>query len=566
MEKNNLLATDTVSTKSILGNGKRYIVPIYQRDYSWKQDQWEDLWADVMLVSESKLVHYMGAIVLQNQGNNRFAVIDGQQRLTTITLIAVACIQKIDDLAKKNIDKEQNEERVKIASSIFIGDKDPASLTYSSKLKLNGNNDSFFQTYILTRRKNAVLRNFNDSDKLLDKAYKFFYEKIDLFFSTTEKGETIAKFLNEIVGERLMYIQIIVQNELSAYTVFETLNSRGVGLTVTDLLKNYLLSLVSEIDLKPIKDQWDRIIDTVGLDSFPVFLRHYWNSKNKLVRQEYLYKNVRAKIESAEDLISLLDDLERNAVVYMALSNSSDEFWFGNFEIKKHIKELELFQVKQCLPLLLISYEKLPEIFDKILKIVTVISFRSTVIGGFHSGRLEEVYNKAAIKIANGESVTVQQIALDVKDLYMSDTDFKNDFHTKSLNTRRNKKLIRYILFELEAQINNTGMTFDFEENPATIEHILPENAKEDWEKFFPRSMMDNYVYRIGNYALLEESKNKLIGNKLYEDKLLIYKTSGFKSINNIDYPEWNPNNLNKRQMSQAGFAVSIWKLPYYQK
>jgi len=197
-------------------------------------------------------------------------------------------------------------------------------------------------------------------------------------------------------------------------------------------------------------------------------------------------------------------------------------------------------------------------------KIVTVISFRSTVIGGYHSGKLEDVYNKASIKIANGELKTVQQVALEVKELYMSDTDFKNDFSTISLNTRRNKKLIKYILFELETQINNAGTVFDFEENPATIEHILPENAKEDWEQYFAKNVMENYVYRLGNYALLEESKNKEIGNKLYAEKVPVYKTSGFKSINEISYPEWNPNNLDKRQMSQAKYAVSIWKLPYY--
>ncbi|MCX8481141.1 MAG: DUF262 domain-containing HNH endonuclease family protein [Sediminibacterium sp.] len=564
MDNNNLLDTGTFSTNDVLGNGKRYFVPIYQRDYSWKQDQWEDLWSDVMLVLENLTVHYMGAIVLQNQGSKHFAVIDGQQRLTTITLIAVACIQKIDDLAKKNIDKELNVERIKLLSSKFIGDKDPSSLTYSSKLKLNGNNDSFFQGYILTRRNPATLRNFIDSNKLLYNAYTFFYDRINKHFENIEKGEEIAKFLNEIVGERLMYIQIIVENELRAYTVFETLNSRGVGLTVTDLLKNYLLSLVKDIDLPSIKSQWDRIIDTVGLDNFPIFLRHYWISKNKLVRQAYLYKSIRAKIVTADDLVELLDDLERNVIVYAALNNSSDEYWFGNNEIKKRIKEIELFQVKQCLPFLLISYDKLPELFDKILKIVTVISFRSTVIGGYHSGKLEEIYNKASIKIARGELNKIQQIALEVKDLYMSDTDFKNDFSTISLNTRRNKKLIKYILFELETQINNKGTKFDFEENPATIEHILPENAKEDWEPYFSKIIQENYIFRLGNYALLEENKNREIGNKTYSDKLLIYKTSGFKSTNDIGYTAWNPNNLDKRQSLQAKYAVSIWKLPYY--
>jgi uncharacterized protein with ParB-like and HNH nuclease domain len=564
MENHNLLDTKTVNSNEIFGNGKKYIVPLYQRDYSWKEDNWEDLWADILLAIESNSVHYMGAIVLQNKGNKTFNIIDGQQRLTTITIIALACIAKIKELATNNIDREANEERVKLLSSKFIGDKDPSSLTYFSKLSLNENNNTFFQMYILTLKTpdNLILRKFKDSDRLLLKAYKFFQEKVSKYFEPNPKGENIAKFLNEVVAEKLMFIQIIVENELRAYAVFETLNSRGVGLTVTDLLKNYLFSLVNEIDLLHIRSQWNRIVDTVGLDNFPVFLRHYWISRNKLVRQEYLYKNIRAKIQNAEHLFFLLEELEKNAELYVALNNSADELWRGNKEIKKRIKELEIFQVKQCLPILLIAYDKMPNHFDKVLKITTVISFRSTVIGGYHSGRLEEVYNRASMKIANGEITTPQQLAEEVKELYLSDTDFKNDFSTISLNTRRNKKLIRYILFELENQMSNNS--YDFEEHNATIEHILPENPSEEWERCFPKGAIENYIFRIGNYTLLEADKNREVGNKAYTDKVAVFGTSGFKMTQKINYPEWTANNLDSRQLELAKIAISIWRLPYY--
>ena len=94
MKNNNLLDTKTLNSNEILGNGKKYFVPIYQRDYSWTADNWEDLWADILLVNEEETVHYMGAIVLQSVENKEFAIIDGQQRLTTITLLALACIKK----------------------------------------------------------------------------------------------------------------------------------------------------------------------------------------------------------------------------------------------------------------------------------------------------------------------------------------------------------------------------------------------------------------------------------------------------------------------------------------
>ncbi len=562
MESNHLLDTKTVNSNEVLGNGKKYVVPQYQRDYSWKEDNWEDLWADILLVLESNSVHYMGAIVLQSRGNKIYNIIDGQQRLTTITIIALACISKIKELAENNIEKEANLERVKLLSSKFIGEKEPTSLTYYSKMSLNENNNYFFQSYILPIRNPPTLSPYKDSDKLLFKSFHFFKEKINKHFEINPQGEEIAKFLNEKVAERLMFIQIIVENELRAYAVFETLNSRGVGLTVTDLLKNYLFSIVPEIDLYHVRTQWSKIVDTVGLDNFPVFLRDYWISRNKLVRQEYIYKNIRTKIQNVDQLTLLMDELEKNAELYVALHHSNDVSWSGNKETKKRIKELEIFQIKYCFPILLIAYQKMPTHFDKVLKMITVISFRSTVIRGNYSGRLEEVYNKASIKIANGEIKTPQQLADVIQELYLNDVDFKNDFSTIALNTRKNKKLIRYILFEIENQISNNS--YDFEEHSATIEHILPENPSEKWESYFPRSELDNYVVRLGNYTLLEATKNRDIGNKLYEEKISVYESSGFEMTKKISYPEWTPFFLDKRQSDLAKIATSIWKISYY--
>lgn len=562
MNNGNLLETKTVNSNELIGNGKKYHVPLYQRDYSWNQDNWEDLWADILLVIENASVHYMGAIVLQRKDNKSFAIIDGQQRITTITILALACINRISELAVSGIETAQNEERVKLLSTKFIGDKDPASLTYFSKLRLNENNDSFFQTYVLTFRTPPTLRHLKDSDKLLLKAYDFYVEKVKMHFGANPDGAQIAKFLNEIVAEKLMFIQITVEDELRAYTVFETLNSRGVGLTVTDLLKNYLFSLAGKVDLPHVRRQWERIVDTIGLDKFPVFLYHYWLSKYPLVRQEYLYKNIRASVRDSVTLFDLLDDLERNVTVYTALNNAADELWRGNNHLKKRIKELNLFKVKQCFPLLLIAYDKLPDIFAQVAKIVTVISFRSTVIGGFHSGRLREIYNKAAVKVARGEITTPREIALHIQRLYLSDTDFRNDFSTASFKIRRNRKLIRYILFEIENQISNSS--YDFIENAATIEHILPESAPVDWETDFPQNVMDNYIHRLGNYTLLESTDNRDAGTLPYLAKRAIFKNSNFQMSQKIDYPDWNPNNLDARQMRMARLATAIWRLPYY--
>ena len=563
MAVDNLLATSTVSLSDIIGNGKTYTVPPYQRDYSWKQDQWEDLWNDILAIEESGGVHYMGSIVLQNMGDKRYHIIDGQQRFATLTLIVLAVIHQLDLLIQHGIDPDNNRERVSLLQKKFIGDKDPGSLTYSSKLKLNENNDSFFQSNLLVFRPPTNVHVLQDSNRLIWQAYTFFIEKVSSHFQGIDQGEMIANFLNRLVSEKLMFIQIVVEDELSAYTVFETLNSRGVGLTATDLLKNYLFSISTKVDLPHVKNKWKQIIDVIGLDTFPVFLRHYWISKYKLIRQEYLFRAVKDSVGSSPEVIALLDALEDNALLYNALSSYADSFWEGHREIKKRINELSLFKEKQAFPLLIAAYNSLSrEDFAKVLKLVSVITFRYTVIGKLQTNLKEDVYNKAATAVSREQATTIRQIAALLKPLYPSDVDFKNNFSTKSISTKRGKKLLRYILYGIENHLSHAD--YDYEDNAGTIEHILPENGNENYLEDFPAAIHESVVYRLGNYTLLEDDKNRACETLPFAEKKLIYQTSQYELSKQITANQWTPNTIDRRQERLADYASSVWRISQY--
>ena len=171
MAINNLLDTSTVSLSDIIGNGKTYEVPQYQRDYSWSNDHWDDLWEDIQAVAKEETeVHYMGSVVLQNKGSKHYDIIDGQQRFTTLTLVVLAVIAKLEDLISKEIDVEENKERQELLKRKFLGDKDPGSLTYSSKLHLNENNNDFFQTNLLVFRTPSNPHTLLDSNKQMWRA------------------------------------------------------------------------------------------------------------------------------------------------------------------------------------------------------------------------------------------------------------------------------------------------------------------------------------------------------------------------------------------------------------
>jgi uncharacterized protein with ParB-like and HNH nuclease domain len=567
MATGHLLDTKTVNLNDILGNGKIYRVPQFQRDYSWQQDNWEDLWNDIELAAATNNAHYMGSVVLQSTDGKEFLIIDGQQRFTTLTILTLAVINAIKKLAEKGINVEENNERIDILMRQYIGQKDPASLTYSSKLFLNENNDGFFQNRLIAFKEPINVRKLSDSEKLMWDAYLFFKQKIAERFKNAD-GAAYAKFLNNVSGDLMMFIQITVQDELNAYTVFETLNSRGIELTSTDLLKNYLFSLVasSETDLRQIKAQWKKIIDAIGLKEFPNFLRYFLLATRRQITKEYLFKEVKQIVKTGQQVFDLLDHLEFYAYNYVALGNADDELWSTDKDNRNAINILKVFKVIQWKPLAMVGLAKLNNAdFKRLLQSILAISYRYNVIAKMQTNEMEKTYSKAAINLYKGESTNIIAVLNDVKPLYLNDEDFKNYFTLKQFNTNNStdKKLARYTLYKLESQ-EDSGSHYDFEIDNGTIEHILPESYPEIWHNDFTEEEFERNVFMIGNMTLLEPIKNsKEAADKDFEEKKKVYATSKYALTKKITDPQWTSQNIKSRQAHLGKLATGIWKIQF---
>lgn len=561
----NLLNTKTSNLSEILGNWKKYKVPEFQRDYSWSEENWQDLWEDINNIEVENTDHYMWTIVLQNmQENDIYRVVDWQQRLTTMSIIILAIIWFLKELVEKNIDVENNKERIDLLLKWYIWTKDITSLFYTTKLELNKNNNNFYKTYLLEYTKPANTWKLRDSEKLLYEAYIYFKKQISEKFQN-DNWEKVSDFFKNIISRRFIFIQIIVDDDISAYTVFETLNARWVELTTTDLLKNYLFSIVSSnwsnVNIE-IEETWQHIVDLVWLKDFPNFLRYFINSKNQLVRHERLFKEVKKLVNSPSKVLELLRELEKTAYLYVAIKNPNDDFWnlhTNKKEIQKSLEELKLFWVTQPIPLLFAVYDKLWDIFSDILRYISIISFRYNVIWKLNPNELEKVYNKISQKIYSWELQTKQNIVNMFTSIYVNDNDFENIFENKSISTKQWKKIIKYILIKIENYLSQNE--YDFEETNITIEHILPENYTTEWKDIFWNEI-DNYIYKLWNYTLLKESENRWIWNKNYEEKVGIYKNSPYKiTSDKINYDEWNSSTLSKRQKELAKLAKTIWRI-----
>jgi len=500
MARGNLLSTSDVTLKTLLGNGMRYSVPPYQRDYSWKEEHWEDLWLDLLDVSEDEdSQHYMGAIVLQQNDRELFTVIDGQQRLATLSIVVLAAVSLLEERASAEIEKGDNSERARLLRDGFLGTKDPGSLRYSSKLSLNRNDDVFYQGTLLQLKAPQAPSRLPHSNRLLWQAFGYFHSKLAVRFPSNDEGGSLARFINEAIAQRLLFIRVQVDDDLSAYTVFETLNARGLDLTASDLLKNYLMALVarrSETDLKHVLDQWSRITDTVGIRTLPDFLRHHLNSRQPFVRQERLFKAIKADVRTAEDVFALLDELERSAVLYQALQDPYDPYWADLPIAKEQVRILNLLGVKQFKSLALSTGRKVPDSLQDLLRFCMLISVRYTIIGDLNPSELERVYNEVAVDIERDTLRTSGQIREALRQVSVSDEDFRDAFSRRSIAASgRSKKVVRYILCALERQLGHPDVRD--ETCAATIEHILPENLRNSWETTYSHDQHERFVQRL---------------------------------------------------------------------
>ena len=545
--------TYTENFRKLLGNGSSYYIPKYQRDYSWDDEQWSDLYYDIVQMRENNDSHYMGYLVLQTNDEKNYQITDGQQRITSISLLILAAIKCLKGLEKTDEEKEINRKRAEHFHSTYIGNIDVVTLTSQNKLKLNKNNDAFYKNY-LSCFVPSPQRGLKASEKLMKRAFEYFEKQL----KPITTAEEIISFIEDVV-ESLYFTIITVSDDLNAYKVFETLNARGVQLSSSDLLKNYIFSIADSTDelrMNELEDKWFSINDRLKDKQISEYLRVYYNSTHKLIRKNQVYKEIRNNIKNIEDVFNLVNSLSRNVDTFIALQNPEDEMWRDKAEVKDNLSLLKIFNIEQPLSLLLIAYDKLSEEeFVKLLKRIVVISFRYNIICSRNPNDQGPIYNKCALEINSKGSYKKDELY----ELYIQDVEFESSFKYKEFNnSTRNKKIVKYILSKIEKQKSSLSL----DDGDYTIEHILPENSSEDMYPLWDSAKADQYKYRLGNLTLLQPVLNRDLGALPFSDKKLVYSESNIAITKEIsDVEEWTEAAINKRQTAMAKIAKTIWSL-----
>ena len=379
-------------------------------------------------------------------------------------------------------------------------------------------------------------------------------------------GRLRASFL-EKVSDRFFFTVITVTDELNAYKVFETLNARGVRLSATDLLKNWLFSLLaregaSKEDVAALEDRWEAMVGRLGAEDFPDFLRVHWNSRREFTRQAALFKTIRARVIDRGAVFALLRDMEEDLDHYLALVEPEGSNWPA--PAKEHARTLKLFKVERPYSMLIAARRCFDDrVFEMVLRDCVVIAFRASVICGFSAGDQERVFSEVALGIAGGKICSRQAVLERLRAVYPADKTFRAAFAEKVIRTTqaRNARVVRYLLCRIERHLSGRA-ELSFESETFNIEHVLPQNPGPEWGHL-TEVEAELLVYRLGNMTLAKTSDNSALGNSGWGKKRPVLQGSEFALSRRLatENETWDATRIASTQAWLAAQAEAIWRI-----
>lgn len=551
---------------------KKYSIPDYQRDYSWEKKNIDDFLFDLFESSGRWISHFIWSVVFFWKRTDEIVdVIDGQQRLITITLFLSSIKNISNDLLKWKITDNEKDS----INSILV--RTNYSLIRSSRtwedqvVKINRPTNVFLLDII--NWKNNIIPSKNE-EKTINNNYNLIYKKIVEKLNDFKKIELKIKELNSYLDaiEWISIIPIFVDSDIEAYTIFEVLNDRWLSLTVADLLKNLLFKKATWWDKDIIKKVWEQIQVRMEDNKIDIsqFIRHYWLSDIWFVRQKDLYDELKWVIKwyTSEQVKDFWNKLLNNSNYYRINYEPNiwdfSTLWWDWKKIYQSLFNIKKFRVKQLYPLILSLYrcftnwyitkDKLHKIF-KDLEHVTFIFIRSdlspSLIEGLYSDyaiKISKYNNYSDIKKAITELNNELKIKLKEVNLDIIFDNIKYDLEKSWSN-----KIINYVLQEIENDWNYEYLLLD-----NTIEHIYPKDENKNIDKL-------SYETRnkLWNLTLLtDDDNNKLWNEDDFDKKKMIYKNSKLNITNSLSKNIfWTEKEINIRHADLKNKFLKIFKI-----
>jgi uncharacterized protein with ParB-like and HNH nuclease domain len=546
----------------------QFVIPVYQRNYDWTTNECKELVNDIISVEkEQRGTHFIGSIVFIHEGTystsevKELVIIDGQQRLTTINILYVALYR---------FAKEQGmEQEVNMLYNMFLTNQYVQNEDSKLKLKQTDNNSKAFKAIML-----GTEREFANYSNVIEN-YSFFRSVID--------PETFQDILNGL--KRLIFVEISLERDKDdPQRIFESLNSTGLDLSQSDLIRNFILMDLDPKDQNRIFEQiWNPIEenarDLVKQKSMVSdYIRDYLTLKNKKIPNKNsvyiefkkLYNNKKDEAYHQE-----LENIKSLSVHYKKLINPST---VADVNLKRELEYIARLEINVAYPFLLQVFEDADNgMIDnptllKILKLIQSYVWRRFVVG-LPTNALNKIFMVLYAEIDIDDYYDSLAIAL-MKKKGSAKFPTNEDLHTalkdKDLYNTQSKN--RNYLFELLENHNNREYV-DTSSALITIEHIYPQNPSEKWQNELSREELNTFKeYKLNTIANLTLSGNNgLLSNKSFLEKKEMNKDGGEQGyqfsrlwlnvyLNQID--AWNLEKYEERFGIIYNRFVDIWQFP----
>ncbi|WP_120901980.1 DUF262 and DUF1524 domain-containing protein [Helicobacter pylori] len=533
----------------------QFVIPIYQRLYSWGKEQCKQLWDDIIKIGGNDKMngHFIGSILYVLDGNTHSSpllIIDGQQRLTTITLLLIALRNHSSDEVK----------RKEIESYLINSNKDG-----DKKFRLIlSESDKDTLLFLIDKNKRKPSE---PSSKIMEN-FKLFEEWIR---KNTDKLETIFKGL-----DKLMIVWIALKKEKDdPQLIFESMNSKGIELTKADLIRNYIIMETEVEKQEDFYNQYWRAMEedfkqsekqSKREDLFDRFVRHYLTIKTREIpninKVYEAFKDYRQK--KGIEIENLLKDLQKYCGYFCQIAFKKE----ADKDLNKALGFLVDLKMDVIYPLLLELYSDYSDgvlskqDFIPIIALIESYICRRAVCG-LGTNSLNKVFASFTKKINKDqylESIKVHFVCLTEKQRFPNNDEFKNLFITIDFYhfQKREYFLERLENFDTKEPVNT---------KECTTEHIMPQTLTKEWERDLGENFQaihDKYLHTIGNLTLT--GYNEEYSNKSFQEKRDMengFKQSPLKLNQSLkDLEVFDEKEIEKRANKLADFALKIWTYP----
>lgn len=561
-----MFATHSNLDKLIKQPDTQFVIPVYQRNYDWTEKHCKVLLNDIMEAGKNKKEHFIGSIVYVTDNKpatsvKELIVVDGQQRLTTITLIYLRLYKLLDEIGNQSL-KDKIHEQYLINKFASTPDK-------KIKLKPTANNDKALK-HIYDNVKISI----NEKSNVIDN-YIFF-----------EKNITQNNYKNVLEGlANLIFVDMALDRNIDdPQRIFESLNSTGLDLSQGDLIRNYILMKLNSKEQEEIYEKYWEYIEKDAKDEsknenmVSDFIRDFMTSEyNKIPNKSRVYEEFKEKfsIVNLNVIKNYLGVLKEYASYYNKLLNPKKE---NDKDISLKLDNIKSLEVNVSYPFFLKIYKDYNDkIIDKEKFIYIIDLIESFVFRRFICDVPTNAMNKIFMTLYRQidkknyvKSLEEYLCKLEFSLKFPKDEEFISKFKEKNIYESIAQKKKMYLFNKLEQGLGKEVV--DFNKTDLTIEHIFPQNPDGAWEEDLTEeeySIAEKNLHKIANLTL--SANNGALGNKRFIEKKNMNIDNGqqgyiYSSLWLNEYlkqiEEWKPKNIEERFEKIKERFLQVWRYP----